>query len=162
MEEMEEKLKVLEALSTLTEPSGASDVSEITGQEPLQCGHLLYELGRSGLVEKPDKKKKLYIINENGMQFLENPAEESPKVSPREPPKVSPRESPREPPKVSPKDPSLEEPPEGTAETVLSQSDLFRSIGERLRIEEGRLFSQSHYETEGINKIATLAPPRPR
>jgi len=134
MEEMEEKLKVLEALSTLTEPSGASDVSEITGQDPFQCRHFLYELGRSGLVEKPDKKKKLYIINENGMQFLENPAEESPKVPPREPPKGTRKEPLKEPLKESPKDPSLEEAPEGTAETVLSQSDLFRGIGERLSI----------------------------
>ena len=114
MEELGEKLKVLEALSTLTEPSGASDVSEITGQEPLQCGHLLYELGRSGLVEKPDKKKKLYIINENGMQFLENPAEDPPRVPPKGPPKGAPKGAPqknplKERPKLSPRNPTSSE-----------------------------------------------------
>ena len=123
---MEEKLKVLEALSTLTEHSGESDVSEITGQYPFQCRHFLYELGSSGLVQKPDKKKKLYIINENGMQFLENPVEGPLK----EPPKGTRKGPLKEPPKGGPS----EEPPEGTAETVPSQSDLFRGIGERLSI----------------------------
>lgn len=122
MAELEEKLKVLEALSTLAEPSGASDVSEITGQDPLRCGYILYDLARSGLVEKPDKKKKKYNITEKGKEFIENPPEETFK------------ELPKGPLKAPPKGELPEEPSEEIALTVPSQSDLFKGIGERLGV----------------------------
>jgi len=63
------------------------------------------------------------------MQFLENPVEEPPK----EPPKGA-RKGPRE---DSRKGTPSEEPPEEDTETVPSQSDLFKSIGERLRVGVG-------------------------
>ena len=46
------------------------------GETPLDVGHDLYELGRRGLAEKPDKKKKLYLITDKGRETMENPPAE--------------------------------------------------------------------------------------
>jgi len=50
---------------------------------------------REKLVEKPYKKRNLYVINENGMQFLENPVEEPLKEPPQGNPKGTPKGFPK-------------------------------------------------------------------
>ncbi|MBA7664531.1 hypothetical protein ES703_72592 [subsurface metagenome] len=115
------KLKVLEELSKFTEPVGAAEIAGIINESTRDVGKVLYDSGKGGLAQKPDEKKSLWLITDKGKKYIENPP-----VLPAGP---SGRPS-TEPSAQS----SAEELPEETVETVPSQSDLFRSIGERLGI----------------------------
>ena len=53
-----------------------SDIGEIIGETALQTGNLRTSMIKSGLVDKPDKKKSFYEITENGQAYMENPPEE--------------------------------------------------------------------------------------
>jgi len=63
-------------LSGATEPTRPSDVGEIVGLNPLNAGNYLRHTEESGLVERPDKKKSFYLINEKGRGYMEDPPEE--------------------------------------------------------------------------------------
>jgi predicted transcriptional regulator len=54
----------------------SSDISEIIGESALNTGRYLNKMAKSGLVQKPDKKKTFYEITEKGRQYLANPPEE--------------------------------------------------------------------------------------
>lgn len=120
-EEKARILKVLEALSQCTDPARPGDIGAIIGETPFFVGHDLFDLTSKGLAQKPDKKKNLYLITDEGRQTLENP----PDNWLYKPPGKAPSHEP------PPGSPPLET-------TVPSQSDLFRDIGERLHIGIGR------------------------
>ena len=109
-------LKVLEALSKMTEPSSPADIGITIEVSPRDTGKTLYDLGKGGLAQKPDDKKSLRLITDKGRKYIENP----PVLSER------------------PLEPTLEPTTQADlAEEVLtvpSQSDLFKSIGERLGV----------------------------
>ena len=118
-EERPRTLKVLEALSKMTEPSSPADIGIEIGVSPRDTGRTLYDLGKAGRAEKPDKNLSLWRITVKGRKYIENPPV----------------------PSVRPLGPTLEPTLEPTlgpttqadlaeeALTVPSQSDLFRSIG---------------------------------
>jgi len=64
---------VAEALSQCTDPARPSDIGITIGETPLNVGHDLYELGKGGLAEKPDKKKSLWLITNKGHETVGNP-----------------------------------------------------------------------------------------
>ena len=115
-EEKARILRLLEALSQCEEPTRPGQIGAIIGETPLHADDDLFELERSGLAEKPDKEKTLYLITDNGRETLENP----PETWVRKPQgEISPGKPPGE----------IEE------ITVPSQSGLFRNIGRRLGVE---------------------------
>ena len=115
VEERPRTLKVLEALSKMTEPSSPADIGIIIEVSPRDTGKTLYDLGKAGLAEKPDKNQSLWRITDKGRKYIENPPV----------------------PSVRPLEPTLEPTTQADlaeeALTVPSQSDLFRSIGEKFR-----------------------------
>ena len=115
VEEKSRTLKVLEALSKMTEPSSPADIGIIIEVSPRDTGKALYDLGKGGLAQKPDEKQSLWLITDKGRKYIENP----PVLSER------------------PLEPTLEPTTQADlAEEVLivpPQSDLFRSIGEKFR-----------------------------
>ena len=72
-EEKARILKVLEALSEQEAPARPSDIGSTIGETPLNVGHDLYELGKGGLAEKPNKKESLWLITDKGRETIENP-----------------------------------------------------------------------------------------
>ncbi len=107
-EEKPRTLKVLEALSKMTEPSSPADIGMAIGVSSRDTGGTLYDLGKAGLTQKPDEKQSLWLITDKGRKYIENPPILS--VPPSTPPSVP--------------------PPAGeTAKTVPSQADLFKAEG---------------------------------
>ena len=72
-EERPRTLKVLEALSKLTEPTSPADIGSMIAASPRDTGKTLYDLGKAGLVEKPDKNQSLWLITDKGGKYIENP-----------------------------------------------------------------------------------------
>ena len=72
-EEKARILNVLEALSECTDPASPTYIGSAIGEKPLDVGHDLYELGRRGLAEKPNKKESLWLITDKGRETIENP-----------------------------------------------------------------------------------------
>jgi len=66
-------LRVLEALLEYPDPTSPADIGNSIGETPLNVGHDLYELGKRGLAEKPNKKKPMWLITDKGRETLENP-----------------------------------------------------------------------------------------
>jgi len=64
---------VLEALSQCTDPARPSDIGSIIGETPVNVGHDLYELGKGGLAQKPNKKESLWLITNKGHEAVGNP-----------------------------------------------------------------------------------------
>jgi len=116
-EEKSRILRVLEALSQCVDPTKPADIGNMIGETPFNTGHDLFELEKSGMAEKPDKEKSLYLITDRGRETLENPPDKWVYKSRRETP-------PRTPPPGAP--------PEEI--TVPSQADLFWAIGEKLGV----------------------------
>jgi len=132
-EEKARILKVLEALARCVDPARPTDIGAVIRETPFFAGHDLSELESKGLAQKPDKKKNLYLITDEGRQTLENPPDNwLYKPSRETPPQETPPGS----------------PPQET--TVPSQSDLFRDIGERLRIGIGRSGKQEGTPLDAI------------
>jgi len=72
-EEKARILNVLEALSQCTDPARPSDIGSTIGETAFNVGHDLYELGQGGLAEKPNKKKSLWLITDEGRETMGNP-----------------------------------------------------------------------------------------
>jgi len=72
-EEKPRTLKVLEALSKMTEPSSPADIGSIIEVSPCDTGETLYDLGKAGLARKPDEKQSLWLITDKGRKYIENP-----------------------------------------------------------------------------------------
>ena len=67
MAEIKERaLKVLQALSQMTEPARPSQIGEIIGEKPIDVGRFLAELLKAGLVEKTDEEQNLWTVTEKG------------------------------------------------------------------------------------------------
>ncbi len=66
-------LKVLEALSKMTEPSSPADIGIKIEVSPRDTGKTLYDLSKAGLAEKPDKNQSLWRITDKGRKHIENP-----------------------------------------------------------------------------------------
>ena len=79
----ERELKILSALSKMTEPSSPADIGIAIGVSPRDTGETLYDLGKAGLAEKPDEKQSLWLITDKGRKYIENPP--VPSVRPLEP-----------------------------------------------------------------------------
>jgi len=110
MAEIKERtLKVLQALSQMAEPTRPTEIGNAMGEKPLDVGRFLAELLKGGLAEKVDEEQNLWAVTEKGTEYLGS-IEKEPLSQP-----------------------PVTEPP-GTVSTVPSQSDLFRSIGERLGV----------------------------
>ncbi|GAJ22643.1 unnamed protein product, partial [marine sediment metagenome] len=56
VEEKPRTIKVLEALSKMTEPGSPADIGIIIEVSPRNTGKILYDLGKGGLAQKPDEK----------------------------------------------------------------------------------------------------------
>ena len=72
-EERPRTLKVLEALSKMTEPSSPADIGIKIEVSPRDTGKTLYDLSKAGLAEKPDKNQSLWRITVKGRKYIENP-----------------------------------------------------------------------------------------
>ena len=129
-EEKARILRVLEALSQCVDPTKPADIGSMIGETPFNTGHDLFELEKSGMAEKPDKEKSLYLITDRGQETLENPPDKWVYKSRWETP---PRTPPPGAPPAAPPGAPPGSPPEEI--TVPSQADLFMSIGERLGVE---------------------------
>jgi len=112
----ERTLKVLESLSQMTEPAKPGQIGEPIDEKPIDVGRHLGELLKAGFAEKTDEAENLWAVTEGGAEYLANIEETT--VSQ---PQVT--------------GPVTASPTRGTTETVPSQSDLFRGIGERLSSE---------------------------
>jgi len=115
--------KTLKALSEATEAVKASDMATITGATELNIGKHFKKFNKLGLAQLVDKKEKTWQITEEGRQIADNI--QLPEVPPAEPPAVTSTVRPTVAPKV---------PPEEITETIPSQADLFRGIGEKLGV----------------------------
>ena len=127
-EEKPRTLKVLEALSKMTEPTSPADIGIVIKLSPRDTGKTLYDLGKGGLAQKPDEKKSLWLITDKGRKYIENPPVPSVRpLSPTLEPTLSPSTQ-----TDHSEPPPLEPPGEEQPDTVPSQADLFRAEGERL------------------------------
>jgi len=68
----EKELKVLLALSQLTEPARPSKIGEIVGEKPIDVGRYLAELLKAGLAEKTGDTQNLWTVTEKGAEYLSN------------------------------------------------------------------------------------------
>jgi len=108
-------LRVLEALSSCTEPTRPADIAHMIGETPLNTGNALFRLGEGGFAEKPNKKKPLWVITDKGREILEDP------------PAYWLTDIPE-------KESEKELPPKPPAITIPSRTDTFKEIGEHLGI----------------------------
>lgn len=127
--------QTLKALSQMTEPARASDLTELTGLLAMAIGNSLRILAKGSLAELVDKKKKFWRITDSGKELAATlPALEPkpPATPPATPPALEPKPPvtpPTTPPTVVASKPTLE-----TREAIPSQSDIFRREGELLGI----------------------------
>ncbi|GAH48619.1 unnamed protein product, partial [marine sediment metagenome] len=120
MDELQLREKqTLKALSQMTEPVRASDLTELTGLKAMDIGNSLRILAKGSLAELVDKKKKLWRIADSGKELAA--------TLPAQPPATPPATPPAQPPVQPPAQPPGEE-------TIPSQSDLFRNEGELLGV----------------------------
>ncbi len=138
-EELELNLSILQALSQETEPQKPGYVSSIIEESALATGQQLTKLAKMGLSGRTGKKKNYtYQITDEGREYLTNP----PTVEELEA-KVTAadsrlgQQSKTEPGQQSRTGPGQEPVTDGPP-IIPAQSDLFRDIGERLRIGVGR------------------------
>jgi len=118
MAEIKERtLKVLQALSQMTDPTRATEIGNAVGEKPIDVGRFLAELLKGGLAEKVDEEQNLWAVTEKGTEYLGSIE----------------KELTSQPPVTGPVTGTTPPPPE-TVSTIPSQSDLFRSIGERLGV----------------------------
>ena len=91
-EEKPRTLKVLEALSKMTEPSSPADIGIVIGVPAFNTGKTLFDLGKGGLARKPDEKQKLWLITEKGKEYIKHPPVQSapPSQTPSQTPSATP------------------------------------------------------------------------
>lgn len=124
---VEKKLAILAVLAVTEELIRPGDVAEQIGSTALDTGNYLSDMAKSGLAEKPDKKKALYKITDRGREYLKNPPEGSKEEQTLRAKAGGGVEQ------------HTLTPATTTPEVVVpSQADLFRDIGERLHIGIGR------------------------
>lgn len=138
MTKVETKCAILEVLSKATEPMRPSDIGEIVGLIPIHAGKYLSDMLKSGLVQKPDKKKAFYEITDKGRQYLENPPEEAEDKELKESTqgkytRRAHKGTTEDTTEDTTKD-TTEDTTEETTGTVPSQSDLLRKEGELLGV----------------------------
>jgi len=117
-EEKARILRVLEALSQCVDPTKPADIGSMIGETPFNTGHDLFELEKSGMAEKPNKKKSLYLITDRGRKTLENPPEEwliktpsrTPSAAPSATPSAAPSAAPSRTPSAAPSAPPVAPP----------------------------------------------------
>lgn len=137
-----ERLSILGVLSNADEWMRPGDIGELVDLSPLDAGRILKGLLNNGLVDKAKGKPPRYLINDKGTAYLENPPEYDKTTS--APPTERKDRSREQKQKIADRleGATDEMTPERTAIThdvaVPSQADLFRGIGERLRIGVGR------------------------
>lgn len=125
--------QTLKALSQMTEPARASDLTELTGLLAIAIGNSLRILAKGSLAELVDKRKLFWRITDSGKELAATlPALEPkpPAPPPTPPPTTPPTPPPTSPPTVVTGKP---EPLESTG-TIPSQSDLFRKEGDLLGV----------------------------
>ena len=62
----ERELKILSALSQLTEPTRPTEIGQLVGENPLNTGRALAELGKGELAVLTDKEQNLWAVTEIG------------------------------------------------------------------------------------------------
>jgi len=67
----ERELKILSALSQLTEPTRPTEIGQLVGENPLNTGRALAELGKGGLAVLTDKEQNLWAVTEIGQDYIE-------------------------------------------------------------------------------------------
>ncbi len=153
-------MKVLQALSQMTEPTRPMEIGNTIGEKPIDVGRFLAELLKGDLAEKVDEEQNLWTVTEKGTEYLSS-IEKEPLSQPPVTGSVTGSVTGTTP-----------QPPE-TLLTIPSQSDLFRSIGEKFRgtppgqlyrllLHPGGALSQSiHVEEERlqVRLFQALAPP---
>jgi len=71
MAEIKERtLKVLQALSQMTEPTRPTEIGNAIGEKPIDVGRFLVELLKGGLAEKVDEEQNLWTVTEKGTEYL--------------------------------------------------------------------------------------------
>ena len=125
-EERPRTLKVLEALSKLTEPTSPADIASMIAISPRDTNETLYDLGKAGFAEKPDGNQSLWLITDKGRKYIENP------------PVLSDRHSSRPLRPTAQTDHQNRHPQSHWVRSNLkpspSQSDLFKGIAQRLSV----------------------------
>jgi len=116
----ERELKILSALSQLEEPARPTEIGQLAGETPLNTGRALIELGKCDLAVQTDKEQNLWAVTDTGRDYLEEHNQPTVPQTPSRGFITGTAQKPQ--PEV----------------TVPSQSDLFKSIGERLRVGVGR------------------------
>ena len=118
-------MKILSALSQLTEPTRPTEIGQLVGENPLNTGRILTELGKGELAVQTDKEQNLWAVTDTGRDYLEEHKQLTESV---------------------PLPGKAPEPPPGkeTGETVPSQADLFKAEGkeELNRIKEQEAISK--------------------
>ena len=107
----ERELKILSALSQLTEPARPTEIGQLVGEIPLNTGRALTELDKGELAVQTDKDQNLWAVTDAGRDYLEE--QKQPTVS------------------QTPVTGTAQKPPPG-GETVPSQADLFKAEGQRI------------------------------
>ena len=100
----------------MTEPTRLMEIGNTIGEKPIDVGRFLAELLKGGLAEKVDEEQNLWTVTEKGTEYLGS-IEKEPLSQP---------------PVTGSVTGTTPQPPE-TVSTIPSQSDLFRSIGEKFR-----------------------------
>ena len=67
----ERELKILSALSQLTEPTRPTEIGQLVGENPLNTGRILTELGKGELAVQTDKERNLWAVTDTGRDYLE-------------------------------------------------------------------------------------------
>ena len=99
----------------MTEPTRPTEIGQLVGENPLNIGRILTELGKGELAVQTDKEQNLWAVTDTGRDYLEEHKQLTESVTESVP---LPGKAP--------------EPPPGgeTGETVPSQADLFKAEDE--------------------------------
>ena len=62
----ERELKILSALSQLTELTRPTEIGQLVGENPLNTGRILTELGKGELAVQTDKERNLWAVTDTG------------------------------------------------------------------------------------------------
>ena len=95
----------------MTEPTRPTEIGQLVGENPLNTGRILTELGKGELAVQTDKEQNLWAVTDTGRDYLEEHKQLTESVTESVP---LPGKAP--------------EPPPG-GETVPSQADLFKAEG---------------------------------
>ena len=102
----------------MTEPTRPTEIGQLVGENPLNTGRILTELGKGELAVQTDKEQNLWAVTDTGRDYLEEHKQLTESVTESVP---LPGKAPEPPPgkETGKKDERKE-----TGETVPSQADL--------------------------------------